>query len=356
MLPNSLQSIKAALVRGKYLNNFEGQNFIFDNKKIKLTGISSFNPIHEKFPFPTIELPSIADVPGRKIVNYLSNRIIGDSQILFGLEKIAPGFDLVDTADPHYYYSYQLARLRKSGKIKKLIVTYCETIPFNNESVAKKRYIKKFSMKYADLFIVHTQRSKKCLIREGVRESKIKIVKLGVDLEKFKPRNRQSHLRGVIVLFVGRLVEEKGINDLHKAFERIHNHNIKLKIISGYPYEQMPEIYRNADIFVLPSKTTQTGEEQYGMALIEAMASGLPVIAYNCGAVAENLGNVGILIRQSDIDGLIKSILRLSKDKDLRLKLGTMGRRRAEKHFDSRKTAKNLTNLYESIVHNSDKK
>ena len=43
--------IKVALVRGKYLNNFEGQNYIFDKRKIAVTGFSSLFPLHKKFPF-----------------------------------------------------------------------------------------------------------------------------------------------------------------------------------------------------------------------------------------------------------------------------------------------------------------
>ena len=178
--------IKVALVRGKYLNNFEGQNYIFNKKEIELTGISSLCPIHGNFPFPLIKLPSLADLGNSRLLKFVTNRTLGDGQILFGLEKLVDEFDIFHTADPHYYYSYQLAKLKERGLIKKLIVTSWEIIPFNNETVKKKKEIKRFVLKQADYFICYTNKAKECLIKEGVDERKIEVVRLGVDLDKFK--------------------------------------------------------------------------------------------------------------------------------------------------------------------------
>lgn len=375
--------LKVALVRGKYLNNFEGQNFIFNRKVIDLAAVSSLRPLHKTFPFNVIRLPSIADIGDFSVLRYISNRIFGDSQVLFGLEKIAPKFDIFHAADPHYYYSYQLAKLRRKKLVSKLLLTSWETIPFNNESVKKKRFIKRYTMKSADYFVCYTERARKCLIKEGIDEGKIKVIKLGVDLTRFKKQGVRSK-KQFTVLFAGRLVVEKGILDLYEAFKKAKseklktkNNNLKLKIvgegtlegklkkmirrdslidsvsIERRSYEEMPKIYQKADIFIMPSKTTKTWEEQYGMALIEAFSSGLPIVAYNSGAIAENLNDLGLLIKEGDIDALTQSINSLIKDADLRAKLGTMGRRRAERLFDCRKTARELLRLYESISSHS---
>src|SRR5258708_1315102 len=135
--------IRVAFVRGKYLNISEGQNFIFNSKDaVKLTGISSQKPLHDSLPFPTIKLTSLsANFEGR-IPRIVANRTIGDIQNLKGLEELASRFDAFHSADPHYYYSYQLARMRAQGRIKTLISTWCETIPFNNESTYAKKRIK----------------------------------------------------------------------------------------------------------------------------------------------------------------------------------------------------------------------
>lgn len=390
--------IKVALVRGKYLNNFEGQNFLFPKDKIRLTTVSSLQPLQQKFPFPVIKLPSLADL-GRgpilqRLIKIIANRTLGDSQILFGLESYASKFDIFHTADPHYYYSYQLACLRANNLIKKLIVTSWETIPFNNEETKRKASIKKFTQQVADMFICYTQKAKKTLIEEGVNEKKIKRVRLGVDLKKFKVKNQKLKIekKSLTIMFVGRLVEEKGIMDLYEAYKNIKyqisipqlvgkNINQKLKILGTHlkivgdgplkneiktmikrdslddfvaieqkSYEEMPKVYQQADILVVPSKRTKTWEEQYGMVLVEALASGLPIIAYDTGAISEVLGGVGLLVKEGDIDGLTSSIIYLLKNKNLREKLGRMGRERAEKEFDSKKTAKKIQEIYYDVI------
>jgi len=347
--------IKVALVRGNYLNNYEGQNYLFNKKRISLTAVSSLKSLDNQYPFPVIKLASLADLQVlpylNKPIKFVSNRIIGDSQILFGLEKIINRFDVFHTADPHYYYSYQLARLRKDKKIKSLISSSWETIPFNNESVTKKRFIKKFTQKYIDLFICHTERAKDCLITEGINENKIKVVRIGVNINKFKSQKHKSKDQNVTILFVGRLVPEKGLLDLQKAVNQINNSLVKLRVVgnNSVDYQQMPKIYQQANIFVLPSKTTRTWEEQYGMVLVEAMASGLPIVAYGSGAIPEIIDKAGILVKEGNIDQLAYSIYRLIENENLRQKLGKMSRRRTEKFFNCRKTAKQLTEIYENI-------
>lgn len=367
--------IKVALVRGKYLNNFEAQNFYLDKKRFKLVGISTSNPLHKNFQFPIIKFSSLVDLDyfGNGL-KYLTNRIIGDSQVLFGLEEMADDFDIFHTADPHYYYSYQLAKLRARGKIKCLISTFWETIPFNNESVKKKKEIKDFTKKYVDLFICYTDRAKEALVIEGVEERKIEVVRLGVDISKFNIANYELRIKKEItILFVGRLIEEKGVLDLLKAFENVKlqmtndksNPNIKLIIIGNGPlkrkipedikveeknYEEMPRVYQEADIFVMPSKTSKTWEEQYGMVLIEAMASGLPIVAYHSGSIPELIYDCGILVPAGNIELLAESLVKLIKDKNQRWKLAKMGRYRAEKVFDSKNTEKAFERVYTRLI------
>ncbi len=346
--------IKVALVRGKYLNNFEGQNYLFDQKKIKLTAISSYWPINKNFPFPVIRLFSPADLQNifflEKPVKFLLNRILGDSQLLLGLENLYRDFDIFHTADPHYFYSYQLAKLRAQNKISKLIATSWETIPFNNESVPQKKFIKKFTQRNIDFFICYTQKAKECLIKEGVPEEKIAVVKLGVDLKKFRPPDQKPKSATAQILFVGRAVDEKGINDLKKAIKGLKA-NLKIVKFGTLDYSAMPKIYQKADLLIFPSKKTKTWEEQYGMVLVEAMASALPIVAYDSGAIKEVVGEAGILVPENNLQQLALKVKYLTDNKKQRLKIGKMGRRRAEKYYDARKTSQALKKIYETIYH-----
>ncbi len=371
-------NMKISFIRGAYLNNFEGQNFDFSNQKdIDFRGYSSLFPIDDKVPFPVIRLFSLADLQTipvlADVVRYVANRTLGDSQILFGLEKYISSSDIVHTADPHYYYSYQAAILRKKGAIKKLISTWWETIPFNNEGTAAKKRIKKFTMDNTDLFLCYAEKAKQCLLQEGVPQNKIIVIPLGVDISQFKPLKKNNET--ITILFAGRLVEEKGILDLYVAFKEILNRKIRaqLRIVGQGPledrlresilkdgltdvvtigkksYSEMPSVYQQVDIFCVPSKKTCSWEEQYGMVFIEAMASGLPIVSYNTGSIPELVDACGLFAKANDVSNLSTLIIQIIRAKELGEKLGTMGRERAKTIFDAKKTALRLVEFYRSL-------
>ncbi len=359
-----------AFVRGAYLNRFETQNYLMADDNVYLTAFSSLRPIHQDFPFPHVGLPSPADF---RFPPFIANRTFGDTQLLWGLERYADRFDLFHTADPHYYYSYQLARLRARGAIKKLLVTSWETIPHNNESAWAKKKIKMFTQRNTDAFLCHCRRAADCLIAEGVSTARISVIPLGVDLARFAPTTKLRQDGTLRIVFVGRFVAEKGIADILAAFRiaAIPNCTLMLigsgpmqKYISDYirsyrlervisvrsvPYDQIHEEYRSADIAVAPSRTTKTWEEQYGMALVEAMASGLAIVAYRTGAIPEVIGDAGILVPEGDVHRLAGAFLRLARNRPLRTKLGTMSRRRASSRYDARRTARRIARLYHTI-------
>lgn len=342
--------MNVAFVRGAYLNNFEAQNYVFRDAGIEMTAISSLFPLHRDVPFKRIGLFSPADI---HLPSFVANRTIGDRQMLFGLEKVAGRFEIVHSADPHYYYSYQLARMRANGTIKKLLLTSWETIPHNNESAAAKRQIKYYSMRYADAFLCYSQRAANCLKSEGVSPRRIYTVALGVDIDRFAP-SKSAKSRPLTILFVGRLVEEKGVFDLLRAFYNLADKTVQLIIIGTGPlhnaltffvkknflssrvfikpvrYENMHTVYQNADIAVFPSKTTRTWEEQYGMALIEAMACGLPIIANQTGSIGSIVGDTALLVHEDSTKALTAAIAHLAQSVALRHKLGTMSRRHYE--------------------------
>ena len=365
--------MKISFIRGAYLNNFEGQNY-----DLPITGYSSLFPVDSNVPFPLIKLPSIADLQKVPFLNlpikYSANRILGDSQVLFGLESHIKNADIVHIADPHYYYAYQAACMREKGFIKKLVSTWWETIPFNNEGTAAKKRLKRFVMNNTDLFICYTDKAKKCLIEEGVVPEKIRTISLGVDLVHFS-KKRVIDPDTFTILFVGRLVQEKGIRDLYDAFKLLvkEKNAVRLKIIGSGPlekvfrkkiqndrlthvvsierktYASMVEQYHQADVLCVPSRSTHTWEEQYGMVFIEAMACGIPIVSYDTGVIKSVVGNAGLIVDEDDIQGLTASIIRIIEDKELGKKLGTMGRERARILYDSRKTRDAIFNLYKSL-------
>ena len=362
---------KVAFVRGSYLNKSEWQNYDIKSKNLRIDPISTFKTIH--YFKKSIKLFGLSDINSSKYSKYFFNRLIGDNQVLFGLKNAVADYNILHTADPHYYYSYQLAKIKGD---RPLVSTYWETIPFNNETVAKKRLIKRFTMENTDLFICHTQKAKKCIQAEGFSHKKIELIPLGVDLSRFKPKNRKSN-KTKTILYVGRLVEEKGVSDLYEAFKicvksntynrlRLHlvgNGHLKNVIyqkakkdglikniqIINKSYDSIHHVYNQAAIFVLPSKKTKTWEEQYGMVLIEALASGLPVIAYDTGAIAEVLNGNGELVEERKIKKLSERINYLLNNRDKAIKIGLEGRKFAENKYNCIDYQKKIKNLYLSL-------
>lgn len=343
--------IKVALVRGKYLNNYEGQSYVF-SAGIDLTGIASSSPMNKIYPFPVINFPSLADLP-LPFIKYVANRTLGDMHNLWGLEGIANKFDIFHTADPYYYYSYQLAKLRHSGKISALVSTVWETIPFNNEKTYAKKQIKNFTQNAVDRFLTYTKKAKESLILEGISEKKIYQVSLGVDLSRFFPSQSSRKSDSINVLFVGRDVPEKGLGDLRQVISTFSGKKVRLlTALGGVNYDYMPEIYREADIFVLPSKKNSTWEEQYGMVAIEALASGLPIIAYDTGAIAEVIGRAGIVI-PPDLQALKEALGTLINDSRLRRKYSLLARDIAEKKYNAASTASHIGRMYYELNENN---
>lgn len=377
---------KIAIVRGKYLNQFEMQNYapLAKGSMTKIVAFSSLKPIHENIGFPVKKLPSLMDLPNFPYKLPILNRLMIDAMYLVGLEKALKGFDLVCARETYFHFTQQALNAKKKGYVKKVLVTCSETIPFNHESIWGRKKFKQSVIHEADHFHCLTQKAKQCLIKEGCDPKKITVIGYGVNLDRFKPKSLDTKYKilNTRVLFVGRLVKEKGILDLLEACQNLagnssalpQNDDIELQIIGKEPlgtrirarsfsrcfgrdqddgmmsYENMPKVYQNADIFVLPSKPTKYWEEYYGMAILEAMASGLPIISTKSGAIPEIIGKAGILVKPGNIQELKQALLQLIKVKKMRQKLGREARKRAEKFFDAKKQAQKIAKLWKWII------
>lgn len=108
---------------------------------------------------------------------------------------------------------------------------------------------------------------------------------------------------------------------------------LRTEILDGF----LPDIYEEADIFVMPTSKTNTDREGFGIVYLEAGLFGLPVIAVNHPGVDEAvLGNkTGILINDN-LDELKTAILNLSEDRNLCTKLGKAGRKRTLTEFTAK--------------------
>jgi phosphatidylinositol alpha-mannosyltransferase len=179
------------------------------------------------------------------------------------------------------------------------------------------------------------------------------IIPNGIDLEHFSPDVAPipAFQDGKInILFVGRLEKRKGLEYLLKAYRLIKPDYPDCRLIIVGPgtrlrgkfekdvadlglkdviftgnvdYQELPRYYRTADIFCAPA----TGHESFGIVLLEAMATGKPVIASNISGYASVVTHEseGLLVPPKQEVPLAQAIAHLMKDKPLRLEMGERG-------------------------------
>ncbi|MCD6563419.1 MAG: glycosyltransferase family 4 protein [Thermoproteales archaeon] len=112
--------------------------------------------------------------------------------------------------------------------------------------------------------------------------------------------------------------------------------------------KELPAVYNNADLFVLPSLYG----ESFGIVVLEAMASGVPVIVSNIGGLKEIVNNPvdGILLEKNDPKEIYEKIMMLYKNPDLRRYLSKNARRKVEEKYDWNKIICNIEKLYMEIL------
>ncbi len=117
-----------------------------------------------------------------------------------------------------------------------------------------------------------------------------------------------------------------------------------LKFTGPVPYMDVPRLYRDSDLFVFPSIA-----ESFGHPLVEAMASGLPILASDIPVCREICGEAAIYFDPFNEKSLAEAIVHLAEDITLRKRLGEAGRRRAESKFNWADHVDRLVHLIEEV-------
>jgi len=112
--------------------------------------------------------------------------------------------------------------------------------------------------------------------------------------------------------------------------------------------EELIRLYAQSDLLVLPS----IWRESYGLPVAESMASGVPVLAANCGGVPElvDIGVTGRLVPRLDVDALTREILDLMSDSGRLRAMGQAARLRAEQFLTWDRSAQRLEQVYRDLL------
>jgi glycosyltransferase involved in cell wall biosynthesis len=210
------------------------------------------------------------------------------------------------------------------------------------------------------------------VLSHSIGSDRVIVLDNGVDVAAFGPAGPANDPPRI--LYVGVLTPRKGLIDLFRASELLHGRGIHHEVIVAggrpdegpeaeaevrtaatdavrflgpQPHESMPAVYRGADIFGLPSWW-----EAMPLSMLEAMATGLPVIATKVGDVPRVVEPhvTGLLVPPRSPEALAEALEPLLRDPDLRARLGAAGRRRVESDLTLRHTLDAVTDLYATLL------
>jgi glycosyltransferase involved in cell wall biosynthesis len=246
-------------------------------------------------------------------------------------------------------------------------------------SLLAKRYTVWF-YNHCDLVTAPSETTKKELRKWGVRKP-IEVVSNGVDVKRFSPANRNKKFRRSfcpagrpLVLHVGRMTKEKSVSELVKAAELLKKKNRKFMMViigrgpalgglkrmvarkslsdvvvfPGFIGDgDLPKYYANADVFVTASRV-----ETQGIVLLEALASGIPVIGADAGATPELVvkGRNGLLYGPGKPEELAACLENLFNDSSTRRKMGKAGREMVLGH-SVENVALKTERIYKRLLH-----
>lgn len=211
------------------------------------------------------------------------------------------------------------------------------------------------------------------------------IIPLGVDVDRFQQADpaqvaaiRTKGEQRPILLFVGRLRYYKGLDDLLRAMALLRDtrdHLTATLLICGsgpmeaawrtltqelglteqvhflgdVPDEALPALYHAADLYVLPANSRA---EAFGVALLEAMAAGLPVISTEVGTGTSYVnihGETGLIVPPRDPERLAQAITTLLNDPALRQRLGAQAQARVRAEFSQTAMIERVLDLYSEV-------
>jgi glycosyltransferase involved in cell wall biosynthesis len=255
----------------------------------------------------------------------------------------------------------------------------------------KKRYpipfrlFERYSFRRADAILACGTRVAQTLRSKGYRGD-LRVVGLPTDTHTFAPdpAKRDIGRRSLglnedarLVGYVGKLVEEKGLRTLLRAFAEVakEHPNAHLVLAGAGPLKDellasaaglglsgrvhLPGVIHNSDlpafmnaldIFVLPSETRRNWREQFGRVLVEAMSCGVPVAGSDSGEIPTVIGEAGLVFHEGDRHALAANLCCLLDDPGKRARLSHMGRERVLSLFSVEQIAAQHASIYREVL------
>jgi glycosyltransferase involved in cell wall biosynthesis len=226
-------------------------------------------------------------------------------------------------------------------------------------------------------FLVARSHEASAVARAKGYEGPAGVVGYGIDPKVFRPADREEARRafgfsGFVIGYAGRLISEKGLNDLVDALASLPSHvnlafvgtgplrrdlerqarelgvSERIRFIAPQRPAELSRVMSGLDAFALVSRTTARWKEQFGRVIIEAQACGVPVIGSDSGAIPKVVGPGGIIVRERSPHEIAAAIQRLEGDANLRYQLGRAGSAQVAEKYTWQHVSDRLFQIYQS--------
>jgi glycosyltransferase involved in cell wall biosynthesis len=202
--------------------------------------------------------------------------------------------------------------------------------------------------------------------RPGYRDRPMRTIPLGVDLDVFRPdvEARRATLQTLgwseggppVVGYLGRFVPQKGIELLMRALDQVEpstwrmlwvgggpmegalrswaeRYGDRVRVVTGVGHDAVPAHLAAMDLLAAPSQTTPRWKEQFGRMLLEAMGTGVPVVASDSGEIPHVVDDAGRIVPEADEPAWVAALRDLIESPTRRRELGERGLARAQDRF-----------------------
>lgn len=240
--------------------------------------------------------------------------------------------------------------------------------------------LKRWIVNKSKALTVVSQAMKKAVEDMGIEADKVQVISMGVDLKSLFTPDFNNNRGNAELLFVGRLVDVKGVQKLLESMPLAlkKNPEIHLSIAGAGPLEEelranafklniaekisflgmvqqsmLPELYRRAAIAIFPFLITESGvQEGFGLVVVEAMGCACPIIAGDVPAVRETVlhEETGLLVESKNAQALADAIIRMLDNPDLRFRLARNGCERVGARFDWEIIAQKYAGVYRDCI------
>lgn len=320
----------------------------------------------------------------KNVSNGIKNKLTIDTPVslISYLKKTIDKFDIIHIHEHRHSLAIATHRYAQKNNIPYVLQAHGSVLPF-----FQKEKLKEIFDKFWGFDILHdasrvfalTEVEKEQYLKMGVREDKIEIVPLGINLDEYQTLPSKGKFKSKynlndtdkLILFLGRIHKIKGLDLLIKSFNRVSNDNVKLAIVGGdYGFrENLDELIEeygltdkvifpgvltgeakiealvDCDMFVMPSRY-----ESFTTSGLEAMACGKPLVLTENNHIQTWVkDNVGLVceFNEKDLSECIKTLL---KNETLCETFGKNGRKLIENKYDWNKVSKQIECIYEKII------